>query len=130
MNLDLAFEPNMIILDLPFPVSTNVYYRHARGRTYIGAPGRKYRLKVQDYAATHKLKAPAGRLAVSVQLYPPTRAKRDVDNFGGKSLLDALTFSGVIEDDCLVDLLIIERMPVVKGGKVRVFISKHIVRSE
>ena len=43
-----------------------------------------------------------------------------------RRLLDALTHAKVIEDDSLIDALYIERMPIVKGGKCRVFISEFI----
>lgn len=81
-------------------------------------------------ASIHGQTAPEGRLDVGVQLYPPDRRVRDLDNFGTKSLLDALTHAGIIEDDSLIDRLLIERMPVVKGGKCRVFITKYIKREE
>ncbi len=115
----------MIILNLPFPVSTNVYYRHNRGRTHISSAGTKYRIAVSDYVAENKLIAPSGRLSVIVSLFPPNKIKRDIDNFGGKSLLDALTYSGLIEDDSLVDELHIVRRDVVKGGRCTVIVLQY-----
>lgn len=115
----------MIIIDLPWPNSTNTHWRHARGRTYISPAGIAYRSAVKVSAALHGLIAPEGRLDVGVQLYPPDKRVRDLDNFGTKSLLDALTHAGIIQDDSLIDRLLIERMPVVKGGKCRVFISEY-----
>jgi len=115
----------LIILNLPFPVSTNVYYRHNRGRTHISSAGTKYRIAVSDYVAENKLIAPPGRLSVIVSLFPPNKIKRDIDNFGGKSLLDALTYSGLIEDDSLVDELHIVRRDVVKGGRCTVIVLQY-----
>lgn len=115
----------MIIIDLPWPNSTNTHWRHARGRTYLSPAGIAFRLAVKLTANIHGLTAPEGRLDVGVQLYPPDKRIRDLDNFGTKSLLDALTHAGIIQDDSLIDKLTIERMPVVKGGKCRVFISEY-----
>lgn len=116
----------MLIIDLPFPNSTNTHWKHARGRTYISAQGMAFRQAVAMAAKLHGEKAPDGRLAVGVMLYPPDKRKRDIDNYGAKSLLDALTNSGIIEDDSLIDKLVIERGAIVKGGKCRVFISNYI----
>jgi len=117
----------MLIIDLPFPNSTNTHWRHARGRTYISPQGVAFREAVALAAKLHGEKAPEGRLAVGVILYPPDRRKRDIDNFAGKNLLDSLTYAGIIEDDSLIDRLVIERGAIVKGGKCRVYISQHIV---
>ena len=40
------------------------------------------------------------------------------------ALLDALVHAGVMSDDSLIDKLTVERGPIFKGGKVRVFISE------
>lgn len=115
----------MIVIDLPFPNSTNTHWRHARGRTYLSPAGVAFRNAVCVAAGLHNLNAPEGRLFVGVQLFPPDNRVRDIDNFGGKALLDALTHSKIIKDDSLIDCLTIQRMPVIKGGKCRVFISEY-----
>lgn len=120
----------MIILDLPWPNSTNTHWRHARGRTFISPAGIAFRAAVKLAARPNNQKAPEGRLDVGVQLYPPDKRVRDLDNFGTKSLLDSLTHAGVIEDDSLIDRLLIERMPIVKGGKCRVFIKTYKAEHE
>lgn len=116
----------MLIIDLPFPNSTNTHWRVARGRHYVSPKGVAFREAVALAVRLHGAKAPEGRLALGVILYPPDRRIRDIDNFGGKSLLDALTYSGIIEDDSLIDRLTIERGAVVKGGKCRIYLSKYI----
>lgn len=110
-----------LILELPFPVSTNTYWRHNRGFTHISKEGKAFRSSVD--VLVKGIKAPEGRLFVGVVLYPPDKRKRDLDNFAGKALLDSLVHAKVIEDDSLIDRLLIERGTVVKGGKCRVFIS-------
>lgn len=115
----------MLIIDLPFPNSTNTHWRTARGRHYISPQGVAFRNAVALSAKLHGQKAPEGRLEVGVMLYPPDKRKRDIDNYGAKSLLDALTFAGIIEDDSLIDKLTIERGAIVKGGKCRVYLSEY-----
>ncbi len=115
----------MLIIDLPFPNSTNTHWRTAKGRHYVSPKGVAFRQAVGIAVKLHGETAPEGRLEVGVVLYPPDKRIRDIDNFGGKSLLDALTYSGVIKDDSLIDRLVIERGPVVKGGKCRVYLSEY-----
>ena len=115
----------MLIIELPFPNSTNTHWRHARGRTYVSPKGVEFRNKVAEIIKQRGDKAPAGRLEIGVMLYPPDKRKRDIDNYGAKSLLDALTYSGLIEDDSLIDRLVIERGAIVAGGKCRIYISEH-----
>lgn len=121
----------MIILTLPYPPSVNTYYRSPRtgplaGRTLISEKGRAYRKAVADAVIQHaRRRAPEGRLSVGVTLYMPDRRKRDIDN-AMKGLLDAMTHAGVIEDDSLIDRLVIERGPVVKGGSAKVSISQYL----
>jgi len=122
-------ENTMIILDLDYPPSANTYWRHARGRHYIGEKGLAFRAKVAELVAMHKLKADAGRLELSVMLYPPDRRRRDIDNVC-KALLDSLTFAGLIEDDSLIDRLLIERGAVVKGGKCRIYLQPYTIPND
>ena len=97
-----------LTLTLPFPVSTNQYWRappgRVRNRVLVSSKGRKFKHQV---ATTVKILAMAEplpdftnqRLHVDVDLYPPDRRWRDGDNYAGKSLFDALQAAGVIEDD-------------------------------
>lgn len=64
----------------------------------------------------------SGRLCAKIELYPPDRRRRDIDNLL-KPLLDALTHGGAIADDELFDELTITRQSVVSGGLVVVYIS-------
>lgn len=114
----------MIIMDLPFPNSANTHWRNARGVTYISKQGLAYREAVALSAKLYGLKADNKRLEISVQLYAPNKRAYDIDN-RIKPLLDALQYAGVIDNDGLVDKLIVERMPIVKDGKCRVFINAY-----
>lgn len=88
---------------VPFPPSSNHYWRRVtikgRQRVLISKRGREYRTQVYGYCLQRKpRKKLHGTLACTLDLYPPTAAVRDSDNFS-KALLDALTYGGVYEDD-------------------------------
>ena len=56
----------------------------------ISESGRRYKEAVRSLLA-HVTGLPLpGRVALEVELYPPDRRRRDLDNFCGKALLDAL----------------------------------------
>ena len=113
----------MIIIVTPHPPSVNHYYGQARsGKRYIKPAGIEYRIATKEYVDRHKLVAPAGFLQVGIQVYPPDNRRRDMDNLL-KATLDSLQHAGVYEDDSLIHDLRLVKMPVVKGGMLRIFIS-------
>lgn len=93
-----------IILKLPFPVSGNKYYRNVKGRTLISSEGRAYIDVVRRAVfASRKLKRPLDMLLkAEVALFVPDNRRRDMDNFCGKALFDAMTKAGVYVDDSLI----------------------------
>ncbi len=114
-----------VVLHLPWPPSVNNYYKSGRhGQRYVSLRVQEYRAAVLESIAEQ---APGlcleDRLFVEVYLFAPTKRQYDVDNHM-KGLLDALTHSGLWEDDRLVDQLHIYRGVIVKGGSVRVEISE------
>jgi crossover junction endodeoxyribonuclease RusA len=116
----------VIILELPFPPSLNTYWRRAKGRIYINERGLEFRQYVATYVRQYKLEAPTGFLTYAVWLYPPDKRQRDGDNFAFKAIWDSLTHAQCIEDDSLFKEWSGIWMPVVKGGKCRVFISQFV----
>ena len=116
-----------IILDLPAPNSTNHHWKHEGGSHRVSDEAKAFRTEVAWIVKMRRVMAPPGvRLSVGVQYFPPDRKRRDLDNFCGKSLLDALVYAKVIEDDSLIDELVATRMPVFPGGKCKVFISQFV----
>jgi crossover junction endodeoxyribonuclease RusA len=101
-----------IRFEIPWSISTNAYWRTTRtGRTYLSNEAKQFKIDVQAAVLSLGYKRMDGRLAVKLTLFPPNRIRRDVDNFGGKSVLDALTSAGLWQDDSQIDDLHIVRGP-------------------
>ena len=115
-------------LELPFPPSINHYYVPTYNRKTrksfirIGADGIAYRNKVlQTLKRNPTLEYD---VHISITIYPPSKHRRDLDNYDGKAILDALTHAGVWKDDSQVKSRYSEWGEVVKDGKVFIKISK------
>lgn len=118
-------------LILPFPPSVNGYWRAPNkgasiGKHLVSERGRKY--QAETYAMVieqlrRKPKAITENVSVSVVLFPPTKACRDLDNYF-KALFDALTKANVWADDSQIKKLNAEWGPVVKGGRVELVIDE------
>ena len=115
----------MLALELPYPPSVNHYWRRVGARTLISRGGRAFRTAVCTILAAYGVQPLEGPLAVSVDLYPPDRRRRDVDNVL-KSLLDALAHGGAYHDDSQIVRLLIQRQAIVPGGKVGVRLERHL----
>lgn len=77
------------------------------------------RFELMRQGATVRLQ---GRLKVEVDVHPPDKRKRDLDN-AWKTAGDACTRAGVWEDDSQIDWLVLRRMEPVDGGMVRVRVT-------
>jgi crossover junction endodeoxyribonuclease RusA len=98
-----------------------------QGRILISAAGRAYRETVAGYVMEARTGAALrGRLMVTLDVFPPDRRRRDLDNTA-KCLLDALTKCGVWGDDEQIDSLHIRRQPVEQGGRVLVQVQEVAV---
>ena len=108
--------------ELSLPPSVNHYYRRVGPRTLISREGRAFRRTVCSILSAAAARPVTGSLAVSIDVYPPDRRRRDLDNVM-KALLDALEHGGAYHDDSQIDDLHIRRRGVVPGGKVVVWIT-------
>lgn len=100
----------MIQLVLPYPPTLNHFY--ARSGTKL------YRVKAYtDFIGyvswLFKTQSPAdwkktGRFSVKIDVYPPDRRKRDLDNLV-KPIFDALTQGGAWNDDSQIDKFLVRR---------------------
>lgn len=115
----------MLTLALPYPPSVNRYWRQFHGRVLVSADGRAYRDSVGIFARAvlRGAKPLTGALSVRIELSPPDRRRRNIDNVL-KALLDAMTAAGVWIDDSQIDELTIKRMPVIRGGSVIVCVNR------
>ena len=114
-------------IDLPWPPTINLYWRHTRHGIFLSQRGKDYReqvcylcLQSQGFFDENT------RLSVSILAYPPDRRKRDLDNVL-KSLMDALMHAGVYPDDSQIDKLTISRNKPLDG---RVIVSIDTLSEE
>jgi crossover junction endodeoxyribonuclease RusA len=114
-------------VELPYPPSVNHYWRYARGRFYISPAGHSYREAVAT--ALFGCEKLSGPVALEIEVYPPDRRRRDLDNIL-KSVLDALEYAGAFDDDAQVASIFVERREVVREGKCRVRLRKITPRSD
>lgn len=113
----------MLVLNLPLPPSVNSYRTIFRGRMGISKAGREFKALVSDYVVEYRVpKLGKARLEMKVIIYPRDRRKQDIDN-RIKALWDALGDAGVFDDDEQIDVLVIERGEIKKGGGVLVMID-------
>jgi crossover junction endodeoxyribonuclease RusA len=90
----------------------------------ISKAGREFKLQVQDYVLDNNVpKMGQKRLQMQVTLFPRDRRKQDIDN-RIKALWDALTDAGVFDDDEQIDILIVQRGEIRKGGGCLVMIDE------
>ena len=113
-------------ITIPFPPSVNGYWRAVQGRNILSKRGREYRKAAMAAVLSQRFSGMPldGRLWVSLDLHPPDRKRRDVDNYS-KGSLDALTHAGVWVDDEQIDVLHLLRCPPDKSNpRVVVTITK------
>ena len=107
----------MIELELPYPPSVNHYWRMGRGRMYLGEKGRRYKQLVTGAVRYAGLRPLTGHLSLRIEVYPPDRRVRDLDNVL-KALWDALGKAGVYQDDSQVKHLEAWMLDPAPPGKV------------
>lgn len=113
----------MIRFDMPYPPSINHYYVRTQRGTAVGPKGKSYRRDVSLLLTPYKHKFKAeDRLSVTINVFPPDKRKRDLDNLF-KVVLDSLQESNIIHDDNQIDILTIIRRDVSKGGHLSLWIT-------
>lgn len=115
----------MMQLILPFPPSMNGYWRSPGKGAKISERGRIYRSNAIGavYEQLRRRPQPLQQdVQITVILYPPNRAKRDLDNFF-KALFDSLTHAGVWVDDSQIKRISAEWGPVTKLGRAELTIT-------
>ena len=110
--------------ELPWPPSVNHYYRHVGPRVLISRDGRRYREKVVALLKNRGVECLEGPLELEIELYPPDRRRRDVDN-SLKCLLDSLAHAGLYQDDSQIHkLTVTKREPLPPEGMAYIKVAK------
>lgn len=113
-----------LIITLPWPPSSNIYWRYVNGRVITSKAARDYKYLIQQLSYTWKApKFTTERLFFVVKVYPPDKRKRDIDNLL-KVTIDAIASTGVFQNDSQIDKIMIERCHEVKLGSLEVEISR------
>ena len=113
----------MLVLNLPLPPTVNHYLKSSGFRRYLSKAAIEFREQVSDYIAEYNVpKLGTARLEMQVTLFFATKRRQDIDN-RIKALWDALAHAGVFDDDEQIDVLIIHRGVIKKGGGCLVMID-------
>tara|TARA_R100000501_G_C2531737_1_gene54341 strand:- start:28 stop:402 length:375 start_codon:yes stop_codon:yes gene_type:complete len=121
----------MIELELPMPPSANRYWRYVNGKVLKSKQARDYIKTIGDlwmvYKAQKKAKAfgKDQRLQIYIQVFPPNRIRRDLDNLL-KVLMDSLENAGLFTNDEQIDDIRIMRMEIYPGGKMVICLRELI----
>jgi crossover junction endodeoxyribonuclease RusA len=121
----------MIELELPMPPSANRYWRYVNGKVLKSKQARDYIKTIGDlwmvYKAQKKAKAfgKDQRLQIYIQVFPPNRIRRDLDNLL-KVLMDSLEHAGLFTNDEQIDDIRIMRMEIYPGGKMVICLRELI----
>lgn len=111
-----------ILLHLPFPPSVNTLTRYGKGHAY-STP--RYRSWAKEASAEIKLQLGfqnnkvLGPYTLSIQAKRPDKRKRDLGNIE-KVVSDVLQANGVIENDCLAEMISLRWVTSGEGIAVRV----------
>ena len=104
-----------LIVQLPYPPSVNRIWRQGQGQIRLSRHARRYRREACPMVMAEMLvgghRTLTCRVYVRLDLYPPDRARRDVDNTT-KAVLDVLQHAGAVGDDSQVDVLLVVRREI------------------
>lgn len=91
-------------LQLPYPISANVYWRFVNGRPLVSHEARKYKNLVQHKALVQRVEKLDGAIALRIEFFPKTKGRRmDLDNCQ-KIVIDALQGVAYDNDSAVVDI--------------------------
>jgi len=117
-----------ITIDLPYPPSTNRYWRRVGNKTVLSRDARLYIKQVREIWFMQRLDGARGLgespLSVEIRVHPPDRRRRDLDNVL-KAALDSLQHAGVFCDDSQIVRLVVEKADCVPEGALHVEIIRH-----
>lgn len=114
----------------PWPPSLNSLYCQGKthGQKFLTKAGKEYKEKVKYLHANDDMNAINYPCRVRIELFPPNRAIRDLDNYP-KPVLDGVKYVELIEDDSIfTKMVVIKNPPSVKynAGLVLVTIKEDV----
>lgn len=113
----------MINLTLNYPPSVNTYWGFHGHRRYLTKKANDFKAHVSEKVIESCApKLGKARIELTITLCPPDKRTRDLDNVL-KCLIDAICQAGVFDDDEQVDVLMVQRGEITKGGKALVMIE-------
>lgn len=121
-------ESLRVEMTLPWPPSTNTLWRNVAigggQRTLLSAKARAFLDAAAQQVAVQRAGLRfKGAVEATIWLHAPTRRSYDIDN-RCKAILDAATHGGLWHDDGQVDVLLVQRGEVVKGGSARLIVTE------
>lgn len=111
-----------IELSLPFPPSINTYWGFHGHRRFLTKKALLFKELVANEVRSQPTRFGDEYLSLTLNLYPPDRRARDIDN-PIKPLLDSLVQSGLFNDDSQIKVMHIYMNEPIKGGTSKVQIS-------
>lgn len=96
-GLTAAGERRCVVL--PYPPSVNALYRAVKGRSILSEKYREWQYEAGQVLGLQRPLPVPGAVNVTVELSPPDKRRRDIDNAGFKAVLDLLVKHRVIEGD-------------------------------
>lgn len=117
---------DILRIEIPFPPSINHYYIYANNKVILSEKGKIYRRDVSFLCNRYRERCSKDmRLCVTINVFPPDKRKRDLDNLL-KCTLDSLQHAGIYHDDNQIDMLTIIRRHVDKNklGYLQIWISE------
>lgn len=113
----------MIKLDIPYPPSVNTYWGFQGHRRFLTKTANAFKARISELVIENQVpKLGDARIELTITLYPPDKRKRDIDNVL-KCCIDSLCQAGVFDDDSQIDVLLVLRGEIVKGGKAKINIE-------
>lgn len=116
-----------LILPYPMALSVNNIWLHSKRGTYLNPKVAAYRKEVWSICAC-KGKFYNEDIRIDVKMFP-TRKSCDIDNIL-KTILDALQYANIYDNDNQVKLLTVERFEPVVGGRIEVKLSSSCFKNE
>ena len=106
---------SMVEMCIPYPPSTNHFWRRVGARTLISREGRLFCDAIACRHAAMGAPRVEGDLALEIELYPPDNRRRDADNTI-KPIQDALQKAGMFKDDSQIKKVTAEMLDTTPGG--------------